>query len=227
MEQANMTAGTQTMTQGTRFAWITDDSSPRTGADWDLEILRTERFVAVPSVGALVPGWTLVVPRRPLRNLSEASLHDRTELAEIADTIARAFRLHGEQVFCFEHGSRKAGSLTGCGVDQAHLHIVPLAFDLIEAAARHADGRIVWEEPRIAEAPLELLPRRGEYVALWRNVDRLTMIGKVRCPTSQWVRRVIADELGIGSEWDYRTHPQSHNVDLTLAMLAKLTPVAR
>ncbi len=210
------------MTQSTRFAWITDESIPRSGAESDREILRTERFVAVPSVGALVPGWTLVVPRRPLRNLSEATPHERTELAEIADTISRGIGLHGENVFCFEHGSRKAGSLTGCGVDQAHLHIVPLAFNLIEAAARHTDGSIVWEGPRIAMAPLDMLPRHGEYVALWRNSDRLTMIGKVRYPISQWVRRVIADELGIGSEWNYRTHPQSRNVDLTLAMLAEL-----
>jgi ATP adenylyltransferase len=210
------------MTLGTRFAWITDDSIPRTDAEWDLEILRTEHFVVVPSVGALVPGWTLVVPRRPLRNFSEASLGERTELAEIADTIAGALTLHGEQVFCFEHGSREAGSHTGCGVDQAHLHVVPLAFDLIEAAARHSDGTIVWEEPRITAGPLDKLPRQGEYVALWRNSDRLTMIGKVRYPISQWFRRVIADELGIGSEWNYLTHPQSHNVDRTLTMLAEL-----
>src|SRR4051794_17392481 len=114
------------MTQGTRFAWITDDAMPRTDAGWDLEILRTERFVALPSVGALVPGWTLVVPRRPLRNLSETSPQERTELAQIADTIAHALGMKGEHVYCFEHGSCEAGSLTGCGVDQAHLHIVPL-----------------------------------------------------------------------------------------------------
>jgi ATP adenylyltransferase len=210
------------MTQSTRFAWIMNDSIPRSEAEWDREILRTERFVAVPSVGAIVPGWTLVVPRRPLRNLSEASPYERTELLEIADTIARSLGVHGKQVFCFEHGSRATGSLTGCGVDQAHLHVVPLAFDLIEAAARHADGSIVWAEPRITAAPLDVLPRQGEYVALWRYADRLTMIGKVLYPISQWVRRVIADEMGVGSEWDYKTHPQSHNVDRTIAMLAEL-----
>jgi diadenosine tetraphosphate (Ap4A) HIT family hydrolase len=210
------------MTESTRFAWITDDSIPRSQAKWDREILRTSRFVAVPSVGALVPGWTLVVPRRPLRNLSEASASERAELLEIADTIASPLGVHGKRVFCFEHGSRTAGSLTGCGVDQAHLHIVPLAFDLIEAAARRADGSIVWAEPRISDAPFDVVPRQGEYVVLWRYPDRLTLSGKVLYPISQWVRRVIADELGIGSEWNYRTHPQSHNVDRTLAMLAEL-----
>jgi diadenosine tetraphosphate (Ap4A) HIT family hydrolase len=210
------------MIQSSRFAWITDDSLARPEAEWDREILRTERFVALPSVGALVPGWTLVVPRRPLRNLSDASFEERTELGEIANTIAHALQRAGEQVFCFEHGSRYAGSLTGCGVDQAHLHIVPLTFDLIQAALRHDDGAIIWHQPKISTAPLDTLPQQGEYVALWRNADHLTLIGKVRFPISQWVRRVIADELGIGSEWNYRTHPQSLNVRSTLAILAEL-----
>lgn len=210
------------MTQGTRFAWITDSSVPRTGAEWDHELLRTERFVAVPSVGALVAGWTLVVPRRPLLSLSQSSNGERAELAGVVDAIALALKPHGGQVFCFEHGSRETGSLTGCGVDQAHLHVVPLTFDLIEAAARHADGSVIWGEPRRTSAPLELLPQRGDYIAIWRNADRLTIIGNVRRPTSQWVRRVIAEELGMGSEWDYRTHPQPHNVALTLAMLAEI-----
>ena len=216
------------MTHGTRFAWITDESMARPDAEWDREILRTERFVAVPSVGALVPGWTLVVPRRPLRNLSETSPEERMELAEVADTIALSLVKHGERVFCFEHGSREPGSLTGCGVDQAHLHIVPLAFDLIKAAAQRADGSISWAAPTFAATPLEMLPQQGEYVALWRHIDRLTLIGKVRWPISQWVRRGIADELGIGSEWNYRTHPQSLNVSLTLSMVAGLrTSTAR
>jgi len=210
------------MAQGSRFAWITDDSLPRSEAEWDREVLRTERFVAIPSVGALVPGWTLVVPRRPLRNLSDASPAEHKELLGIADIVAHSLGVHGKQIFCFEHGGRDVGSLTGCGVDQAHLHIVPLTFDLMEAVARHADGSIAWARPRVTDSPLDLLPWQGEYVAIWRHADRLTMIGTVLHPTSQWVRRVIADELGIGSEWNYQTHPQIHNVDRTLAMLADL-----
>ncbi len=52
------------------FAWIMDDSAPRSEALWDREILRTEMFVAVPSACSLVAGWALIVPRRPMLNLS-------------------------------------------------------------------------------------------------------------------------------------------------------------
>ena len=215
------------MTQGTRFGWITDGSVSPTGAEWDQELLRTERFVALPSVGALVPGWTLVVPRRPLLSLAESSTDERTELATIVDSIALALRRQDGEVFCFEHGSRMTGSLTGCGVDQAHLHVVPLPFDLIEVALRHGDGAIEWSRPKRSTTPLELLPD-GDYVAIWRNSDRMTLIGRVLHPTSQWVRRVIAAELGIASEWDYRMFPQANNVAGTRAMLAEIrTPAVQ
>lgn len=211
------------MRQNRRFAWITDESIPRSHAEWDREIGRTDSFVAIPSIGALVPGWTLVIPRRTLRNLAETTPDERTELLAFVETIAQG--LAGDsrnEVYCFEHGSGRPGSLTGCGVDQAHLHVVPLAFNLIDAAIRRSDGPVQCSIPRTSQSPLELLPRNGEYVAIWRLTDRLTTIGTVRYPVSQWVRRVIAEELGKAAEWNYRTHPQVKNVGQTLRMLAGL-----
>jgi len=207
--------------RGARFAWITDAAVGPPNSTCEREILRTERFVALPSLGALVPGWTLLVPRRPILSLAETTSQERVELAQLADTIAKRVRTEDNQVFCFEHGSREVGSATGCGVDQAHLHVVPLPFDLIAAAFACIDGAIAWSNPVRAQRPLDLLPVVGEYVAIWRVADRLTMIGNVRRPVSQWVRRVIAANLGIGEEWNYRTHPQAHNVNLTLMMLAE------
>jgi len=210
------------MGDNTRFAWITDDSIPRSEALWDREILRTERFVAVPSAGSLVAGWTLVVPRRPMLNLSQTNVEEREELDEIAARIANRLSTRAQDVYFFEHGSRAVGSLTGCGVDQAHLHIVPLPFDLIAAATTRTEAGIVWHDVRDAATPLDALPPEGEYVALWSRGDHRTMIGAVTEPVSQWIRRVIADELGIGAEWNYRSHPQSSRVQETLALLRPL-----
>lgn len=202
-----------------RFAWITDDSMPRSEAIWDREILRTERFVAVPSAGSLVAGWTLVVPRRPMLNLSQTDVAEREELDAIATRIADRLCGVGQEVYFFEHGSRAVGSLTGCGVDQAHLHIVPLPFDLIAAATARTEAGIVWRDARETVPPFDSLPVDAEYVALWSRSDRRTMIGAVSEPVSQWIRRVVADELGIGAEWNYRNHPQMNRVQETLTLL--------
>jgi ATP adenylyltransferase len=210
------------MSDNTRFAWIMDDSLPRSEALWDREILRTERFVAVPSAGSLVVGWALVVPRRPMLNLSQITAKEREELDTVATSIANRLGECGQEVYFFEHGSRAVGSLTGCGVDQAHLHIVPLPFDLIAAATARTATGIAWRAARETGPPLDALPAEGEYVALWSKGDRRSMIGAVTEPVSQWIRRVIADELGIGAEWNYRIHPQPNRVRETLALLRPL-----
>jgi diadenosine tetraphosphate (Ap4A) HIT family hydrolase len=214
------------MSGDTRFAWIMDDTIPRSGALWDREILRTDRFVAVPSAGSLVAGWTLVVPRRPMLNLSQTKADERVELDAISNRIADWLGRRGQEVYFFEHGSRSVGSLTGCGVDQAHLHVVPLPFDLIAAATARTEAGIVWRDARETEPPFDTLPVHGEYVALWSRGDRRTMIGAVTKPVSQWIRRVIADELGIGAQWNYRRHPQLDRVRETLALLRSLQIVA-
>ncbi len=210
------------MGNDTRFAWITDDSVPCSEALCDHEILRTERFVAIPSAGSLVTGWTLVVPRRAMLNLSQTNAKEREELDAIAVRIADQLVDQGREVYFFEHGSRIQGSLTGCGVDQAHLHVVPLPFDLIAAATVRTDAEIAWRAAREAVPPFDSLPTHCEYVALWSRGDRRTMIGEVKKPVSQWIRRVIADELGIGAEWNYRNHPQPNRVRETLALLRPL-----
>jgi diadenosine tetraphosphate (Ap4A) HIT family hydrolase len=214
------------MGDNTRFAWVMDDSIPRSEALWDREILRTERFVAVPSAGSLVAGWTLVVPRRQMLNLSRTNIEEREELYAIATRIADRLGTRGQEVYFFEHGSRAVGSLTGCGVDQAHLHIVPLPFDLIAAATKRTEAGIVWRDAHETVSPLDALPAEGEYVALWSRGDHRTMIGAVTEPVSQWIRRVIADELGIGAEWNYRSHPHLNRVQETLALLRPLQTVA-
>lgn len=211
-----------TMTKSTRFAWILDDTIPRSAAACDKEILRTDLLVAVPSAGALVAGWTLIVPRRPMLNLASATGEERRAIEFAASQIAGQLVQPGEQIWLFEHGSRNAGGVMGCGVDQAHLHVVPLDFDLGDAIARRTGDDIAWTIATESDTPLDSLPAAGEYIAFWSMADRRPNIGMVRRPVSQWVRRVIADELGIGAEWDYRSHPQEVRVQQTLQRLAPL-----
>jgi ATP adenylyltransferase len=162
------------------------------------------------------------VPRTPMINLGKLDDMGRAELDSIIEIVVGSLASAGERVYCFEHGAGRAGSATGCGVDQAHLHIVPLPFDLLATVRARTDGAIDWCSSSCEWQTLTQLPSEGEYVALWSADDGGLMIGTVRRPVSQWIRRVIADELGIAGEWDYRSHPQTRNVSRTLEMLAPL-----
>jgi hypothetical protein len=155
-------------------------------------------------------------------NLAGLDSAGQVALQSVISLIADALAGTGNRVYCFEHGAGWTGSATGCGVDQAHLHIVPLPFDLLAAAAAREDGVVAWQPMTSDLSPLGQLPKQGEYVALWSATECRPMIGHVRRPISQWIRRVIAEELGIADEWDYRNHPQADKVRQTVEMLRSL-----
>ena len=109
-----------------RFAWVVENREPSLEEPCDREVARTADYVVLPSAGSLVPGWLLVVPRRPMLNLGCTTPSERAALMELVDDLSiRMGNFEGE-IYCFEHGSAFVGSATGCGVDQAHLHVVPL-----------------------------------------------------------------------------------------------------
>lgn len=169
--------------------------------------LAASSYSALVSVGALVPGWSLVCPVRHDTNLS-ASGHftDRdfwSFVARAHDTIERAYG----PCAVFEHGAQRSGSLTGCGTDHSHLHLVPLGFSLTEAA--HAfDPLMRWQECRAAD--LASTVKGKEYLFVSDEFNGEETSGHVcmpEVPVSQFFRRVIAGKLGMGEFYDYKKHP--------------------
>src|SRR5437588_7020865 len=90
---------------------------------YDRPFSRSLDYFAIASIGALVHGWTLVCPTRHVVNLQEhyARAAFRSFLNDVARTVAAHY---GDCVF-FEHGANWEESVTGCGVNHAHFHIVP------------------------------------------------------------------------------------------------------
>lgn len=109
----------------------------------------------------------------------------------------------------------------GCGVDQAHLHVVPLPFDLFAAVKRIDDSEVEWVQSTEVNTFLEAVPSTGEYISIWNPENRVSMSGQVKVPRSQWVRRLIAKELGQDEAWDYRQHPQTENLLRTISVLSQ------
>lgn len=198
-----------------RFSFIFDRQSDARERAENSVVAQTARFAALPSLGSLVPGWLLVVPKRPVLNCSMLSEDERIEISEFATQLSAELMHFNGNVFAFEHGSTRHGSPSGCGVDQAHLHIVPLPFDLITAVTRRDAGQwIVSEGTSISEAIPT--PDADEYIVIYDFVHRASVITYPRIPTSQWVRRVIAEELQRNDAWDYKQHTGEHEIAATL-----------
>jgi ATP adenylyltransferase len=206
-------------TSSSKFAWLTAPGRHAQPAH-DIVVASNDHFVAVPSLGAIVPGWMLLVPRRPMATLSLMNLAERGSLAALRADIRERLRIYDGMVAAFEHGGA-SGSLVSCSVDQAHLHLVPLGFDLTQSAIRHDMG---WRQTVAIQDLSEEETQGQEY--LFAEHAGVSLIGFPKTPTSQWFRRLVAQECGV-EEWDYKRIPNHKRLVTTARELTTLRAEVR
>jgi diadenosine tetraphosphate (Ap4A) HIT family hydrolase len=185
---------------------------------WDRPIFSTPNYTVVPSLGSLVPGWTLIVPKAHDLNLS--TRYDDTEFRALRKALSQIIETEfATPARFFEHGPRRPGSLMGCGVDHAHGHVVPLNRTL-------EHNLLVTEFPWQAANTSEIAERTcgQEYLFYTDDPtvdDPLGWLATIAAPTSQFFRKLIAHQIGRSDSYDYRSHQFQDNIDATLARLSK------
>jgi ATP adenylyltransferase len=172
--------------------------------------LADANYGALISIGALVPGWTLVCPKQHETNL--CSHYANQDFWRFTQSAAEHLkRLYGD-VRIFEHGASHEGSATGCGTDHAHLHIVPLGFSLTQLAQISSDA-LTWQECAAKDIPQVV--DKSEYLFVSDNLNGKNtsgLVAKLNMPVSQYFRRIIAKQLKKPELYDYKAHPMG---DLT------------
>lgn len=200
----------ETMSTICRFCQIAaarySDSAP-----WDVPFLASDDAFAIPSIGALVEGWSLVVSKRHVLNLS----------ADYGSRSFQLFRLRAAShirsaygpLVSFEHGAFTESSLLSCGTSHAHLHFVPSIGSLSEIILR--DG-YNWLTVRASE--IQPLIDGREYFFYSEEPEALDPIGMlhlVEVPSSQYFRRVVATKINLLREFNYRLFPHSETAERT------------
>lgn len=182
----------------------------RSGASYDEPLAESDFFICVPSLGSLVPGWLLVIPKRSVLNLARLNSAERKEFGHFTTQMKLSVEQEFGESVMFEHGANEQHSIIGCGVDQAHLHIVPINSSIFGTALRRHN--INWSEERFYW-PFDKADIGSQYLWYSDGVTSKTAIPVLR--QSQFFRRVIAEMVGLPSQWDYREHPFLENIERT------------
>lgn len=167
--------------------------------------LAEDAYKAMISVGAFIPGWTLICPVTHAVNLVDH--YNLQEFWDFASTAADVIERRYGECAMFEHGAARETSLTGCGVGHAHSHLVPLNFSL-EKEARKFAPELSWRECRATDA--KVIADGKEYLfaaSSFQGAETRGSICLLETPTSQFFRRAISSRLGIGDLYDYKKYP--------------------
>lgn len=194
----------------------------RANSPWDRPLLLTDNFALVPSLGSLVPGWLMAIPRRHILSMASLTHEEANELGEIIRLACGTLKdTFGVAPTIFEHGASQNNQLVGCGIDHAHLHIVPLDFDLAEIATQHGIWSVL-ERGSKSLIPTELMSLSANRPYLYlRTPGNASLLSQPRPQVSQFFRRLIASQLGFGqNQFDYRVEAFEENCAITVSKLA-------
>jgi ATP adenylyltransferase len=168
----------------------------------------------VPSVGSMVPGWTLVFPSEHVYSLADLGDDAWSGFSALVESAKRLVEQAFGPTVMFEHGSAGGGRTAACGVNHAHMHIVPIDVDLRKEIANTANevGSFEWDRSGIRVTPVDdhdyifISDRTGSWVTRSKSLQ------------SQVVRRALARYLNL-QEWDWKRDPRESTVLETRARL--------
>lgn len=186
----------------------------RDSQEWS-EVDETERLVAVPSVGPLLPGWLLVLPKQHALSLADFGRADVPRIEAEIETVGASWAQVFGRLTWFEHGPSSPQSEVGCSVDHAHMHLVPLAgFNLLGATQAHMP-QIEFKRVSGLSAAVEALDAELPYLYL-RTEDGESWLAQSSEIPSQAFRRVLAIEQGRAEEFDWKSSPHSKTLEETI-----------
>jgi ATP adenylyltransferase len=186
---------------------------------WNVPLFESQNFVVLPSLGAIVEGWLLIVPKTHFICIGEMSDLLISEMIELKEKMCGILEENFGPVVSFEHGPNKIACQIGCGVDHAHLHIVPCDFDLSEVAKPFLPNQIEWSEANHQDCKIAF--QKGKdylYVEQPIGKGRIAIDQKFE---SQIFRKAIASEIGIPTMYNWREYQHLSNIKSTIEKLQK------
>lgn len=187
---------------------------------WNVSLVDTDLFTVVPSLGAIVPGWLLVVPKGHTICAGAMAQDHRSELEVVVHNAAEAMRAEFGRVIIFEHGPSQTGQQLGCSIDHTHIHLVPSLLDIKQAIFELYDGNIVWSKVPNMGATADAYSKGIPY--LYLEQDESCYMATGASLRSQTLRRIIALYAG-AIEFDWKIDAQMDNVYSTINRLKGLT----
>jgi ATP adenylyltransferase len=187
---------------------------------WDRIVFESPNFVAVPSLGHLVSGWLLIAPKEWYICMGSLPKNLFSELNEFMDHVISILQSVYGDVAIFEHGPSQEGSSVGCGVDHAHIHIVPIMpeWRLFQKAKILAPN-ISWTSVSAIDDTKRYFFSGKHYLFINEPATGGALIGTCNSIPRQLFRKVIASYLGKPNEFDWKYFPEIEKIQSTVDRL--------
>jgi hypothetical protein len=188
---------------------------------YDEALFETTDCVVTPTLGSILPNWVLVIPRVRALNFAEWSRATNRNPAGLIDWVAACCNVDADRLIWFEHGAATSGSVVGCGVEHAHLHVLidaPFTFQELSRELQ-SSSQLRWRAEAATCAYSGLQMNKSYLFAA--SADHASIATDVEAVGSQFMRRAVARLIGTPETWDYKQYPHSDNIEMTVRNLSR------
>jgi diadenosine tetraphosphate (Ap4A) HIT family hydrolase len=175
-----------------------------------------DRFAVLPTVSPLMDAHFLILPKVHINTLKQLREAEKQELMGIVKNLISSF---AGAYFLFEHGAFLANGNT-CGVDHAHLHILPLDRSLSLQVMEKTKKEYAPEFQGDLQGALSYRTDKpyllygNDIGAVYNSVDKDF--------PSQFIRKKICEALN-NSNWNWKLYTNRDSFEASMAYRGKIT----
>lgn len=184
-------------------------------------IAETDSFIVVPTLGSLVPGWQLVIPKEHCLNALQLNFDKKEELNNLLQhRIELTKNIFKQQVLIFEHGAISDNTAIGCGIDHAHIHIVPFEMDILNEIKQKEPTFRKLDIKSIYDFYLHKNKEQGKPYWVFSSDQNAVYYTDEMQESSQFFRKIIAKHCGMSERFDYKKFKFEINTVKTLELFS-------
>jgi len=167
----------------------------------------TKSFIVVPTIGPLTPGHVMIISKKHYVNLS---LMNKVIIEEIQEIIKKIDNnSFYENYIVAEHGAFDEDNRGGACIIHTHLHLIPMARDMVNFLDKNLDYIILPSLKKITKVDYP-------YILLFYN-NTFKIYNSENVPT-QYIRRAFYSAKGNNNNWDWRNQPKNNYNEQTIAI---------
>jgi len=173
-----------------------------------------DKFVLLPSIGSITPGYVLLMPRQHVRSFADLSSVELSTALDIAEQVRSIVSRRFGPTILAEHGPGQPGTRSAACCDHAHWHLIPCDPHQVSQVYDQTAGiptsinineLCQWKD----QAYIFLSPLKHVYW-VWPCSENTP---------SQFVRRVCANILKLEDYYDWGVFPFTENMIVTRSEL--------
>lgn len=160
-------------------------------------------FIVVPSVSPLNAGHILIFTKEHNSSMMSLSNPTKIQLFELVDQMYNNVQKHFGSPIIFEHGANDPAD-QGCGVNHAHIHILPLEASIRCEVMEEIKGSYLPDNWGNIQELLSGDNISSSYLLYGEDTDNMFFYNSGIIP-SQSIRRIISAKLG-KSQWNWKEY---------------------